>query len=531
VGRPYNRDHADPGTDLIQSADSSFIQRYYYSMKFFRSLSGYLGAVAIVALASLVCAAVRSYLAPTNMVMIFLLAVVFAAARLGLRPAIMTAFLSVLAFDVFFVPPHLSLRVSDTEYLVTFFALFVVGVVISSLVARVRETVEQVRHQEARTSSLYYLTRDMAVAFDEPAIVDALSRAALRDLESRLTIVLNRGGVPETVSSSDGVPLDDMNSTIIRWVIQSGRRAGAGTAAFPDVPYLSIPIKSGVNVIGVMILVESGRSLNDNLELIDAFAGLAGMAFERVHLSSQAEEARVLKEKNHLEQALLNSISHDLRTPLVTISGVLDSLLDDDRRFDLHQRRDMIVAAAEEAGRLNRFVGSLLDMTRLEAGALSPRFAPCEVDEIIGCAVGAVEQRVGNHTIVTSVPTDRPLVPADLALLTQALVNLLDNALKHSPPEADIEMSARLDGSRVIISVEDSGPGVPCGEEERIFDKFHRIKIPERTGGTGLGLSIAKGIIMAHKGSITASNRPQGGLLIEVILPAEINKEENKENQ
>ena len=500
-------------------------------MKIIRSLSGYLGAVAIVALASLVCAAVRSYLAPTNMVMIFLLAVVLAATRLGLRPAIMTAFLSVLAFDVFFVPPHFSLRVSDTEYLVTFFALFVVGVVISTLVARVRETVEQVRHQEARTSSLYYLTRDMAVAFDEPAIVEALSRAVLRNLETRLTVVLNRGGVPETVSSNNGVPLDGMNSTITQWVIQSGRRAGAGTAAFSDVPYLSIPIKSGGSVIGVMILEESGQSLNENVELIDAFAGLAAMAFERVHLSSQAEEARVLKEKNLLEQALLNSISHDLRTPLVTISGVLDSLLADDRRFDPRHRRDMILTAAEEAGRLNRFVGSLLDMTRLEAGALSPRLVPCDVDEIIGCAVGAVEQRVGDHNIVTSVPPDMPLVPADLALLTQALVNLLDNALKHSPPAADINMSAQLDGSRVIISVTDSGPGVPCGEEERIFDKFHRIEVPERTGGTGLGLSIAKGIIVAHKGSITASNRPQGGLMIEVILPIEIEEKEEKEKQ
>jgi two-component system sensor histidine kinase KdpD len=497
-------------------------------MKRDRSLSGYLMAIALVALASLVCEAVRAYLAPTNMVMIFLLAVVLAAARLGLRPAIMTALLSVLAFDVFFVPPRFSLRVSDTEYLVTFFALFVVGVVISTLVARVRETVEQVRQQEARTSSLYYLTRDLAVAVDEPAIVEALSRAVLRNLESRLTVVLNRGGVPETVTGSDGVPLDDPSGAIIRWVIQSGRDAGAGTAAFPEAPCLFFPLKSGGNVIGVMVIEESGRALDENVQLIDAFAGQAAMAFERVHLSSQAEEARVLKEKSILEQALLNSISHDLRTPLVTISGVLDSLLVDDQRFDINHRREMITAAAEEAERLNRFVGSLLDMTRLEAGALSPRLVPCDVDEIVGCAVGAVEQRAGDHTIVTSVPTDMPLVPADLALLTQALVNLLDNALKHSPPAADIEMSAQRDGSRVIISVTDSGPGVPRGEEERIFDKFHRLEVPERTGGTGLGLSIAKGIIEAHKGSITASNRPQGGLVIEVILPAESEEKEDR---
>ena len=489
-----------------------------------RSLTRYLGAMALVALASLVCEAVRAYLAPTNMVMIYLLAVVLAAARLGLRPAIVTAFLSVLAFDVFFVPPRLSLRVSDTEYLITFFALFVVGVVISTLVARIRETIEQVRQQEARTSSLYYLTRDLAVAVDEPTVVEALSRAVHRNLDSRLTVVLNRDGALEPVPGSNGMPLDDARLETIRWVIRSGRCAGAGTGAFPDAPHLMFPIKSHGDVTGVMIIAESRRPLDENLQLIDAFAGQAAMAFERVHLSARAEEARVLREKNLLEQALLNSISHDLRTPLVTISGVLDSLLTDDRRFDLQHRREMIATAAEEAGRLNRFVGSLLDMTRLEAGALSPRLVPCDVDEIIGCAVGAVEQRMGDHGIVTWVEPDLPPVPADLVLVTQALVNLLDNALKHSPPAADIEMSARLDGSRIIIAVADSGPGVPHGEEERIFDKFHRIQVPERTGGTGLGLSIAKGIIEAHRGSITASNRPKGGLVVEVILPTEVDE-------
>jgi two-component system sensor histidine kinase KdpD len=496
-----------------------------------RSFSNYLTAMALVVLASLVCEAVRAYLEPTNMVMIYLLAVVLAAARLGLRPAIMSAFLSVLAFDIFFIPPRFSLRVSDTEYLVTFFALFVVGVVISTLVARIQETVEQVRHQEARTSSLYYLTRDMAVAVDDPAVVEALTRAVVRNLESRLTVVLNRNGTLESVPGCNSMSFDDTTIEHIWWVIRSGRRAGPGTAAFPDTPYLLVPIKLGGNVTGVMVIEERGRSMSDDLQLIEAFASQAAMAFERVHLSAQAEQVRLFKERNLLEQALLNSISHDLRTPLVTISGVLESLLADEQRFAFRDRKAMIVTAAEEAERLNRFVGSLLDMTRLEAGALLPRLAPCEVDEIIGCAVGAVEQRLGDHTIVTSVGKDLPLVAADQALLTQALVNLLDNALKHSPPAADIEMSARMDGSRVIIAVTDSGAGVPRGEEERIFDKFHRIEVPERTGGTGLGLSIAKGIIEAHKGSISASNRPEGGLMVEVILPTEPEEDEGEGKQ
>ncbi|WP_160295266.1 DUF4118 domain-containing protein [Geobacter sp. OR-1] len=487
-------------------------------MKPARLLSSYLGAIGLVAVASLICELVRTSLAPVNMVMAYLLAVVLAATRLGLRAAILTALLSVLAYDFLFIPPRFSLRVSDTEYLVTFFALFVVGVVISSLVARIQEKVEQVRQQESRTNSLYSLTRDLSVSGDAQAIVEALRRAVLRNLGARLAVLLNKDGAVEQVPDDMAIQLDDGSQEIVSWVMKSGRRAGAGTAAFPESPCLFVPFKAGTEVVGVMV-IEEKSSLIDNLQLIEAFAGQVAMALERVHLASQAEEARFLREKSHLEQALLNSISHDLRTPLVTISGVLDSMLTDDQKFDPEQRRSMISTAAEEAGRLNRFVGSLLDMTRLEAGALSPRLIPCEVEEIIGCAIGAVEPRIGNHQIVTAVDQELPLVPADLALLTQALVNLLDNALKHSPASADITMSARFDGKSVIIAVIDTGPGVPSGQEEQIFAKFHRIEVPERTGGTGLGLSIAKGIIEAHNGSITASNRPEGGLMVEVKLP------------
>ena len=488
-------------------------------MRITRSLSGYLGAIILVALASLLCEAVRTSLAPTNMVMVYLLAVVLAATRLGLLPAIMTALLSVLAFNFLFIPPRFSLRVHDTEYLFTFFALFVVGVVISSLVASIQEKIVQVRQQEARTNSLYSLTRDLSVAGDGQAVCAALRRAVLNNLGSRLVVLLDRQGSLEQVPDAAVLQLDEGCLDIAAWVMKSGRRAGTDTAAFPEAPFIFVPIKPGAKTVGVMVIEKGGSSLADSLPLVEAFAGQAAMALERVQLSIQAEKARILQEKNLLEQALLNSISHDLRTPLVTISGVLDSVLTEDRTFDAEQRRSMLSTAAEEAGRMNRFVQSLLDMTRLEAGALSPRLTPCEVEELIGCAIGAVESRIGDHHLLAAVEQELPPVPVDLALMTQALVNLLDNALKHAPPATDITLSAGFDGRWVIIAVIDNGPGIPAGQEERIFDKFYRVAVPERTGGTGLGLSIAKGIIEAHHGSVTAANRPKGGLLVEVKLP------------
>lgn len=484
------------------------------------SLSAYLAALFLVAISSLVCEVLRPHLIPVNMVMVYLLAVVLAASRLGLKPAILTALLSVLAFDFLFVPPRFSFRVTDTEYLVTFLGLFVVGVVISSLVARIREKADLIRKQEARTSSLYYLTRELTAAIDIPAVVGALQRAVQRNLGGRMALLIEQKGSPETVIGAE--ILQEINGVeIARWVLQSGRSAGTGTAAFSENPFLFLPLRASGFVRGVMVLEGHGASMDGNQQLIEAFAGQAAMALERVELALKAEDTRIMHEKELLERALLNSISHDLRTPLVTILGVLGSMLEGNQSFDQEKGRQLLATAFDEAGRLNRFVGSLLDMTRLEAGVLRPNLLPCDVEDIIGCAIAAVEQRLGNHQLITDIETELPPVPADIVLLTQALVNLLDNAVKYSPETTEICIAARKVTDGIIISIGDSGPGVPAGEEERIFDKFHRLQIPEQGGGTGLGLSIVKGIVEAHRGRVTATNLNGHGLLVEVLLPLE----------
>ena len=487
----------------------------------FQNISAYFGAILLVALASLACETVRQVLAPTNMVMVYLLAVVLAAAKLGFRPAILTAALSVVAFDLLFIPPRFSFRVEDSEYLVTFFALFVVGAVISSLVSKIKEKVEEVKRQEARTVSQFFLTRDLSGAVDIPSITTALSRAVARSFNTKLLVVTKQNGIFDVLHGDGGLQPDAGMDEIVRWVFSSGRLAGAGTAVFSGAAGLYIPIRSGERVDGVMVLEGARVPTADDRQLIEAFAGQAALAVERVQLSRQAEEARVMREKSQLEQALLNSISHDLRTPLVTISGVLDSMVSDDQEYDPQQKQAMLRAASEEAARLNRFVSSLLDMTRLEAGALSLRRELCEVEEIVGCAVGAVKARLGSHTIATHVAPHLPPVAVDLVLLTQALANLLDNAIKFSPDDSEIGLTAALAGDQLVIELTDCGPGVPAGEEERIFGKFYRVKVPETTGGTGLGLSIARGIIEAHQGTISASNRQQGGLLLRITLPTD----------
>lgn len=235
---------------------------------------------------------------------------------------------------------------------------------------------------------------------------------------------------------------------------------------------------------------------------------------------------KILQARENLERALLNSISHDLRTPLVSITGALDTLRDKVHTLADESRLELLDTAWEEAERLNRFVGNLLDMTRLESGAIKLKKELSDVQDLIGCALAALERRIGERGIDVRLPPDLPLVRMDMVLMTQVLVNLLDNALKYSPPDSGVEITARVDGGRLRIEMTDRGPGIPEQDLKRVFDKFYRIAVPEGAQGTGLGLSICKGIVEAHGGSIRAENRAGGGLRVTLTLPLAIGAKE-----
>jgi two-component system, OmpR family, sensor histidine kinase KdpD len=243
------------------------------------------------------------------------------------------------------------------------------------------------------------------------------------------------------------------------------------------------------------------------------------MAMERIRFSRQAEQAQILQARENLERALLNSISHDLRTPLSSVTGVLTSLREEGAHLSDAARRELLDTACSEAERLNRFVGNLLDMTRIEAGAIRLNFEPCDVQDLVGCALAALEPRIGSREISFKMLPVMPLVPMDMVLMTQVLVNLLDNAHKYSPPDSAIEVTAQTEENWLVLEILDRGPGVPEQDLKRVFDKFYRIPVPEGAGGTGLGLSICKGIVEAHGGRISAGNRVGGGLRIEIRLP------------
>jgi two-component system sensor histidine kinase KdpD len=252
---------------------------------------------------------------------------------------------------------------------------------------------------------------------------------------------------------------------------------------------------------------------------LESFTSQASLALERMQLAEQARQVELLQATERLQNALLNSISHDLRTPLVTITGALSSLDDHTTTLSDESRRSLIESAREESDRLNRLVSNLLDMSRLESGALRVVREPADMQDLIGAALGQIEYRLGSRDARVEIPDDLPPVPLDYVLIVHALVNLLDNALKYSDEGSPLEIHARVESREIKIAVLDRGMGIPAGDLARVFDKFYRVKRSEHISGTGLGLAISKGIVEAHGGRIWAENRPGGGAVISFVLP------------
>ena len=386
---------------------------------------GYPLAAGLVAAATSFCWLVSRFLEPTNLVMIYLLAVVVAAVRLGRRPAMLTALLGVMAFDFFFVPPHLTFAVADTQYLITFAGLFMVGMVISNLVARSRERADVIRVREIQTASLYYLSRDLAAAADITTVLKAVIRNVEEALNATTAIFLPEGERLEMLAASDALVLDSKEQAVADWAFRNRHPAGRGTDTLISAELLYLPLQtpaSQLGVLGVRMEDELDYRSTESRRLLDAFATQAAMAIERVQFSRQAEQAQILQARENLERALLNSISHDLRTPLVTVTGALSSLLDKQEQLPDTVRQQLLETACSEAERLNRFVGNLLDMTRIEAGVLRLHREPGDLQELIGCALNAMEQRIGQRRIEVLLPDGLPPVMMDLVLMTQVML-------------------------------------------------------------------------------------------------------------
>ncbi len=484
--------------------------------------SGYAAGVAVVVASTLIAWFAFGRTQLTDVVMILLLGVVVVSMRFGYGPSLLAAVSSVLAFDFFFTPPFFSFAVSDLSHVVTFSVMFIVAFVISNLTKRIRQQADSARERERHTASLYAVSRELATAQSQVSLLAMATRHIREAFDAKVAVLLpGREGSLELALSDEGTLVaGDSDLGVADWVWQHQHPAGAGTDTLPSARALFYPLKGSRDRVGVLALFASAPRLRsaDGRQLLDTIAGLTGSALERIQLAEQARLAALRIETEQLRNALLSSVSHDLRTPLAVVTGATSALLDEAAPLDEDTRRDLLRTAHQEALRLNRLVGNVLDMTRLEAGALKVHKDLQPVEEVIGSALNRLEDRLAGRLIETSIPADLPLVPLDSALIEQVLINLLENATKYTPQGTPLEVGACSRAGEVEIHVADRGPGVARADTERVFDKFYRAREREG-GGVGLGLTICRGIVSAHGGRIWVDDRSGGGAVFRFTLP------------
>jgi two-component system sensor histidine kinase KdpD len=478
-------------------------------------------ATAVVALASGVAWLTLPFFELANLVMVYLLGIVVVATRYGRGPSLVSSVLSVAALDFLFVPPVYTFAVTDVRYVFVFAVMLVVGLVISSLAARIRTQADAASQRERRTAALYAMSRELASTRGVETLLTIAVRHISEVFRSHVVVLLPGTGGSLDAWSGGQFTLDANELGVARWVHEHHQPAGLGTATLPGASALYLPLQAPRGPVGVLgVRSPDGHAFDapDQLHQLETFANQIALAIERAQLADEAQDAQVRIETERLRSSLLSSVSHDLRTPLATITGAASTILESGPRLDAQTRQELMESIREEADRLNRLVQNLLEMTRLESGALQLHREWHPLEEVIGASLSRLGKKLAGRKVHTSVPSDLPLVPIDDVLVEQVLVNLLDNAIKYTPPESPIRIMATSTDEAVTVEIADRGPGLPRGEEDRVFEKFYRAQ-PDRGRGSGLGLAICQGIVKAHGGRIWAQNLPEGGVAFLFTLP------------
>ncbi|WP_321932832.1 DUF4118 domain-containing protein [Burkholderia cenocepacia] len=489
----------------------------------------YAYAAAICAAITVVASVVSGRLDLTNLVMLYLLGVVFSAVRLGRGPGVLQSFLSVAAFDFFFVPPRMSFSVSDTQYLLTFFGMLLTSLVISHLTSTLTRQASVAQRRERRTGAIYAMARELGAALTTEQIVEIGSRHVGEVFRARVAFLLPDSAdqvrqkieEPDAAVTLTGAQLD---SDVGQWVYDQQKPAGRGTDTLPATAALYLPLKAPMRTRGVLAVASrEPRELEvpEQQRMLDAFAAQIALALERVHYVEIARDALVNMESERLRNSLLSAISHDLRTPLTTIVG-FSSMLANGRAAAqagdaaaaarLAQREgELVDAIHDEALRMTGIVTNLLDMARLQAGSLQLKRQWSLLEETVGAALAACRRVLARHPARVALPADLPLLQMDAVLMERLFTNLFENAAKYTPPDTSLDIGAERvtdDGQPFVrVHVDDHGPGLPAGMETRIFDKFTRGEKESATPGIGLGLAICRAIVEAHGGKIGALNR------------------------
>jgi two-component system sensor histidine kinase KdpD len=452
-----------------------------------------------------------------NLALLYLIPVMAAATFYGLRAGLATGILSSLAYNFFFLPPLHSLRISDPSNIVTASVLLGVAAVTSQLAARVRLQADLARHSSGQNAALAGFARQLNALTDRALLAQLLCGETARLLDVHALLLLPGEKGLEIAGAAPPDPrLEAIDNAAAIWAQEHRQAAGRGSEALASSDWLFQPLVAGERVLGVLgVASELGDPIrSDQLALLLSLLDQAARALERISFEAETIKVSQLQERDRLRAALLSSVSHDLRTPLTTILGNIAEL----RRGPFDQ--GLLSSVEIEAQRLNRFVANLLDMARVEAGALKLTLEPLDLTDAVATALRDMQPVLAGHPVRLDVSPDLPLVRLDSQLFHHILINLLDNAAKYGLAGSAIDIRAEARTAEIVLSVLDEGPGLPAGEEMRVFETFIRLEGSDRKGGTGLGLAIVKGFAEAMGISVSASNRgaPEGARF-SLLLP------------
>ena len=487
--------------------------------------SGYFIGALIVAVVTSAGRLVFDYISITNVAMVYMLGVVIVAIKCGRGPAIFASILSVAAFDFFFVPPVFTFAVTDTEYIVTFIVMLTVALVISTLTARVKQQAESAYLRERRTASLYSMSRDLSSTIDLSDLVQAGLKHMADEFDSKVAILFpnETGNLAVYAVGSGTQALTDLDEGVAQWAFKNGQVAGICTNTLPAAKAIYAPLNGSKSAIGVIAVCPASAErfyAPDQLHLLETFSNQMAIACERAFLSNENEKNRLQMRTDQLRSSLLKCVSHDLRTPLATIAGAASSIVEGSSSITVESCKSMAREIYAESARLTRLVKNLLDMTRVQSGTLSLNKELIPIDDLIGSALSAVENQLAGRPVKIDISPDLPMVSVDPVLIQQVFVNLLENAIKYTPAQSEIEITACVSNNNMEIDFADNGPGIGKANMELIFREFYQER-SEMSSGVGLGLAICRGICEAHGAKLIAENRNTGGALFRFILPLE----------
>lgn len=478
---------------------------------------GHGAALAACVFTALLATPLMQVLELSNIVMLFLLTVVGVGLRFGRGPAVTAAFVGVGLFDFFFVKPRFSFAVSDVQYLVTFVVMLAVALTIGQLTAVLKVQAESALRREQRVRSLYEMARDLSSALMVEQVSGIAQRFLAAEFQAQGTLLIaDENGQLQSVPEG-GCAVD---LAVAQWAFSKERPAGLGTDTLPASATLVLPLKAPMRSRGALVILPPKATSWGPAQqrLLETCASLLAISLERIHYIEVAQASTVQIESERLRNSLLSAISHDLRTPLAGLVGMADAL--EASGHDLpDQQREIAAAMRQSAVRMGALVNNLLDMARLEAGAvqLNRQWQPLE--EVVGSALAACQAALKGRPIEVRLAEHLPLLHLDAVLIERVLVNLLENAAKYTPPGSPIELHAEQASGQVMICLDDRGPGLPPGREESLFQKFERGSRESALPGVGLGLAICRAIVQAHGGRIHAENREGGGARFTVTLP------------